>query len=155
MTPHGFAKLPAQPRQIIVVAAIFTDGSYEGDGNVAAKLKAEEIGTLIVDRLVKPVIDRIVQDQSMNDEARTARIEDEIFRIPSQPDDATIRSIQSQFPDLPTQDLVTDLTRGLDTAKNSIWGDLYGYVHKCCQYPPPDHISLAEWWHRKTRDGIL
>jgi len=151
MTPQGLVRLPAPPQQIIVAAAIFTDGSYEGDENVAAGLQAEQIGTLIVNRLMKPVIDPIIQDQSMNDEARTARVKDEIFHISSQPDRATTRSIQLQFPDLPTKDVVADLTRGLDTAKNDFWGDLYGYMHKCCQYPPPDHISLAEWWRWHNR----
>ena len=154
MTPQGFVKLPAQPQQIIVEAAIFSDGSYEGDENVAAGLVALEVGTSTVNRLMQPVIDGIVRDQSMNDEARTARIKDEIFHISSQPDRAATRSIHSQFPDLPTKDVVADLTRGLDAAKNQIWGDLYGYMHNCCQYPPPDHISLAEWWHMRQRIGI-
>jgi hypothetical protein len=152
-TPQGFAKAPAQLQQIIVAAAIFTDGSYEGDVHVAAKLRAQQIGVVALYRLITPVIDHVVQDQSMNDEARTARIKDEVFHIPSQPEDAASHSFQSQFPDLPTQEAVADLTEGLDTAKNDLWGDLYGYMHECCQYPPPDHISLAGWW--RTRKGIL
>jgi hypothetical protein len=142
----------ARQGQIIVAAAIFTDGSYEGDFNVAAKLKARQIGALTVHRLIKPVIDHIVQDQSMNDEARTARIKDEIFHIPSRPEDTDTRSLQSQFPDLPTQVAIADLAGGLDAARNEIWGDLYGYMHKCCQYPPPDHISLEDWWRRRERN---
>ena len=149
MTPHGLVKLPAPPQQVIVAAASFTDGSYEGEEHAAARLMAEEIGTSTIDRLMKPVIDRIVQDQSINDEARTAQVKYEIFHISSQPDRATTRSIQSQFPDVPASEVVTDLTHGLDTAKYFIWGELYGYMHKCCQYPPPDHVSLAEWWHNR------
>jgi hypothetical protein len=141
----------AQPGQMILAAAIFTDGSYEGEFDVAAKLKARQIGALTVHRLIKPVIERIVQDASMNDEERTARIKDEIFHTPNRPEDTDTHSLKSQFPDLPTQVAIADLARGLAAARNEIWGDLYGYMHKCCQYPPPDHISLAAWWRRRER----
>jgi hypothetical protein len=163
ITPRGdsqkelftFAQVGRMTPRITVVAAIFTDGSYEGDVDVAAKLKARQIGALTVDRLLKPAIDRVVQDQSMNDEARTARIKDEIFRVPSQPENAATHSLQSQFPDLPTQEAIADLTHGVNAAKNDIWGDLYGYMHKCCEYPPPDHISLAKWWHGERNSVSL
>jgi hypothetical protein len=153
MTPRGFMESPAQPQQVIVAAAIFSDGSYEGDHAVAVRLKSQQMGNLTVYRLMTPVIDRIVQDKSMKDDARTARIKDEIFRIPTQPDQPTLRAVQSQFPDLPTDVLIKDLTQGLDSARNNIWGDLYSYMHNCCQYPPPDHISLSEWW-KHTRHSI-
>jgi hypothetical protein len=74
------AKLPAQPQRIIVAAAIFTDGSYERDVRVAAKLKAPPIEARTVYSLMKPVIDHVVRDQPMNDETRTVRITDEICR---------------------------------------------------------------------------
>jgi hypothetical protein len=154
VTPQGFVELPAQAQRVIVAAAIFSDGAYEGDANVAAGLDAEETGAATVNRLMKPVIDRIVQDQTLDDEARTARIKEEIFHISSQPDRATIRSLKSQFPDLQVKDLVADLTRGIDAAKNYVWGDLYGYMHKCCEYPPPDRVSVAEWRRMRQRVGM-
>jgi hypothetical protein len=154
MTPQGLVELPPPAQQVIVEAAIFSDGSYEGDENVAAKLIAQQIADLAVNRRMTRVIDRIIQDQSLNDEARTAKIKDEVFHIPSQPDAAAARAMRAQFPHAPTKDLVADLTRGLDSAKNSIWGDIYGYMHKCCQYPPPDRVSLAEWWRMRQRIGM-
>lgn len=150
---EGDANLPAQQQQLIVAAAIFSDGSHEGDDHVAAGLKAEQIGDLTVYRLITPIIDRIVGDRAMNDEARTARIKEEIYRVSTQPDQATILALQSQFPSLPTEVLVESLTRGIDSARNRIWSDLYGYMNNCCQYPPPDHISLSTWWQH-TRHSI-
>jgi hypothetical protein len=106
-----------------------------------------------VNRRTAPIIDHIVQDKTLNDEVRTARTKDEIFRVSSQPGQATIGLLHKQFPKLPGETIVQSLTAGLDGAKDFLWGDLYGYVHNCCQYPPPDHILLADWW-RSTRHLI-
>jgi hypothetical protein len=76
-------KLPAQPQKITVAAAIFTDGSYEGDVRFAAKLKARQTEASTVDRLMQPVVGRIVGDQSIDDEARTALIKTSYFALPS------------------------------------------------------------------------
>jgi hypothetical protein len=148
---RGFGKLPARPERIVVAAAIFSDGSHEGDVHVAAKLEGQQIGMLILYRLIKPIIDHFVQDRSMDDEVRMTRIKDAIFRISSQPEDGALRTLESQFPNLPRQEAIVDLADALDAAKNDLWGDLYGYMTKCCQYPPSDHISLANWWRMRDR----
>jgi hypothetical protein len=146
MTPQGIVNLPSPPQQVVLEAALFSDGSYEGEPKVAARLKAERIEHLAFYRVITPVIDRIVGDSSINDDARVARIKDEIFRISSEPDAATLHSLEAKFPDVDPADLALDLTRGLDAAKEQIWSGLYGYVSKCCEYPPPDHISVPKWW---------
>jgi hypothetical protein len=149
MTPQGRLTLPAPPQQIVLEAAIFSDGSYEGEHKVAADLKAREMENLTFYRVIVPIIDRIVGDSSLNDDTRVARIKEEIFRISSEPDEATLHSLEADFPDVPSADLATDLTRGLDGVKNDVWGRLDAYVSKCCQSPPPDHISVPEWWQRQ------
>ena len=149
MTPQGVVKLPAPPQQIVLEAALFSDGSYEGENKVAARLKAKGIENLAFYLVITPAVDRIAGDPSLNDDTRVARIKEEIFRISSEPDKATLRSLEAKFPDVPATDLATDLTRELDDAKNDFWGRLYSYVSKCCQSPPPDHISVPEWWHRE------
>jgi len=148
MTARGEVFDPPGPQQVIVAAAIFTDGSHEGDDIFAARLEAQQIGKRVVGRIVTPLIDKIVGDHSLNDEVRTARIKEEIFRVSSDPDAAAKRAMQEKFPRAIALDLVTDLNRCLDAQKNAIWSDLYGYMNKCCQYPPPDHVSVAQWWSK-------
>lgn len=133
-----------------IAAAVFSDGSYEGDPELAARLYAKQIGQAAVNRLAMPVIGAIVHDQSLDDDARTARIKDAVFRI--QPDSGAARTLRRQFPRASAKDLAADLTQGFDFAKDSIWGDLYGYMHKCCEYPPPEHVSIAEWWRIEQRE---
>jgi hypothetical protein len=46
MTPQGRVKFLVPPQQIIVEAALFTDGSFEGKPEVAARLKAKQTENL-------------------------------------------------------------------------------------------------------------
>ena len=149
MTPRGRVENPPKPQQATVEAVLFTDGSFEGEPSVAAQVKTRQIANLAIYRLVTPVIDRIVADSSLNDNQRVARVKEEIYRISSGPDQPTMQFLQTLFPGVAAADLSTDLTRGRDAAKNGVWSDLYGYMNNCCEFPPPDHISVAEWWRRR------
>jgi hypothetical protein len=93
-------------------------------------------------RRIRPVIDHIIQDPALDDDARVARIREELHNLSNQPDDATIRVLRSQFPDLPTEAVAKHLTDGLDSARRNIWSGLYGYVHSSGTYPPPSHPPL-------------
>lgn len=152
MTPHGFVEDPVS-RGIVVAAAIFSDGLHEGDDEVAVELKSGQIGYGTQYRRIRPVIDRIIQDPVLDDDARVARIREELHNLSNQPDDATIRAMRSQFPDLPNEVVVKKLTDGLDSARRNIWSGLYSYVHSNGVYPPPSHPPpLAEWWRRYRQD---
>ena len=150
MTPQGIVKLPARPQQIVLEAALFSDGSTEGEPKAAPRLSAtresKQVGFIPV---ILPAMDRIVGDSSLNDDTRVARIKEEIFRVSSEPDKATLHSLEAKFPDVPAAELAADLTRGLDDAKKDFWSRLDIYVSKCCQSPPPDHTSVPEWWQRQ------
>ena len=144
----GFVEEPVS-RDIAVVAAIFSDGSHEGEDQFAAKLKAEEIGDETQYGRMGPVIDRIVQNAALDDNARTAQIRGQLQNLSDQAEEPTIRALASQFPNLPREGLVTDLTEGLESARRNLWSNLYSYVHSSATYPPPPHPPpVAEWWRR-------
>ncbi len=106
--------------------------SHQGDENVAVGLKSGQISYETQYRRIRPIIDRIIQDPALDDDARVALIQEELHNLSNQPDDATIRAVRSQFPDLPNEVVVKDLTDGLDSPG----------------HPPP----LAEWWRRYGLD---
>jgi hypothetical protein len=135
------------PRRITLAAAVFTDGSHEGDGRLAAQLESGQIGYRTQYRRISPAIDRLIHDPALDDDRRVARIQETLHSLSNQPDAATIRALQSQFPDLPHQAVVDDLSDGLDSARRNIWSEVYGYVHSSGTYPPPSHPPpLADWW---------
>ena len=148
MTPHGFVKEPASD-DITLAAAIFSDGSHEGDDQFAARLQTQQIANEIQYQRLAPVIDRIVHDSTLDDVTRTAQIREQLHNLSNQADEATLRAMTSQFPNLPRETVAKDLREGLDSARQNIWSSLYSHVHSSGTYPPPLHPPpMAEWWSR-------
>jgi hypothetical protein len=144
---------PSQ-RRIVVAAAVFTDGSHEGNDDLAARLKSGQIGYRTQHRRIEPSIDRIIRDAALDDDRRLARIREELHNLSDRPDAEAIRAMRSQFPDLQNDVVVKDLTDAFDSARQNIWGGVYGYAHSSGTWPPPSHPPpLAEWW-RTTREAI-
>jgi hypothetical protein len=142
------------PGRIVLAAAVFSDGSHEGEASLAAQLKSGQIGYRTQYRRMEPAIDRIIHDPSLDDDGRVARIRENLHDLSNQPDAATIRAMQSQFPDLSNEAVVADLTEGLNAARRNIWGQVYGYVHSSGTWPPPNRPPpLADWWLR-TRQAM-
>ncbi len=148
MTPRGFVEEPPS-NDIAVAAAIFSDGSHEGDDQFAARLQTRQIAGEIQYQRVAPSIDRIVQDSALDDQARTAQIREQLHNLSNQADEATLRAMTSQFPKLPRETVAKDLSEGLDAARQYIWSSLYSHAHSSGTYPPPLHPRpVAEWWSR-------
>jgi hypothetical protein len=133
-------------RDVAVVAALFSDGSYEGEPYAAAQLKSGQIGYEAQERRAIPIIDRIIRNSGLNDEGKVARIKDELSRLSNEPDDTTIRTMQTQFPVMSADIIRQDLTSALYLARVNIWSEVYGYVHTSGEYPPPVHPPpMSEW----------
>ena len=152
----GRAGEAAQP-EIMVAAALFSDGAAEGDDTAAARLKANQITELTQNRLITPIIDGILQDNSMNDDARIARIKEEIFHLPSEPDPAMVRAFQSQFPNLPAKAIGEDLKQGLGNAKNQLWYIFYPYEQARTSMPSTQPPALSRLWQdsRRAKNPVL
>ena len=109
-------------------------------------------------RLITPIVDDILQDQSMNDDARIARIQEQIFHLSSDPDPATVRMLQSQFPNLPAEAIDQDLKQGLDQAKQQFWHRFYPYEQARTSTPsehPPDLSRLWQGFRPATENPVL
>jgi hypothetical protein len=148
MTPQEFVEEPVS-NDIALAAAIFSDGSHEGDDQFAARLQTQRIAGEIQFQRLAPVIDRLVNDSTLDDATRTAQIREQLHNLSNQADEAALRSMTSQFPNLPRETVANDLRDGLDAARQNIWSSLYSHVHSSGTYPPPLHPRpIAEWWSR-------
>jgi hypothetical protein len=148
MTPHGFVEEPIS-NDITVAAAIFSDGSHEGDVQYAARLQTQQIAGKIQLQRAAPVIERIVNDATLDDAARAAQIKEQLHNLSNQADQATLRAVTSQFPNLPPETVAKDLRDGFDFARRNIWSSLYSHVHSSGTDPSPLHPRpVSEWWSR-------
>jgi hypothetical protein len=96
---NGIAPAPA-PCAFNLKAALFADGSYEGDANAAATLAARPYAAQFQSRRVHDLIDNIVADSSLDDTSRLARIRSELPRLSDEPDSTILEQIRLRFPGL-------------------------------------------------------
>jgi len=98
---NGTAPGPA-PCAFNLKAALFADGSYEGDASAAATLAVRPIAAQFQGRRVHELIDNIVADSSLDDTSRLARIRSELSKLSEKPDPTILEQIRLRFPGLPS-----------------------------------------------------
>jgi hypothetical protein len=132
----------------ILKAALFADGSYEGDANAAATMAALPYATQFQSRRVHELIDDIIEDSSLDDTSKLARVRSELPKLVVQPDPATLEQIQLRFPGL---SLV-----GLGSVNASINAALASKKQRALrafeefeELPKqgPSSRTLTEWWN--------
>lgn len=131
----------------ILKAALFADGSYEGDASAAAGLATPPIAAQFQSKRVHELIDNILADSSLDDTSKLTRIRSELPKLFEQPDPAVLEQIQLRFPDLPPD--------GLGSVKASIGAELaFGKkralraLEEFEKLPKqgPSSRSLTQWW---------
>ncbi len=137
------------PTLLVLRAALFQDGSYEGDPASAAPMVARRMGVRVqrerIDRLVGEVMD---DPAAGDDAARMARIRSAVDKLPEDPDPRMTEELRSRFPGLPEEvESVLDpaIRRGLADAKQSLVLQLQGIE----RLQKAGHgLTLAQWWER-------
>src|SRR5256884_1224243 len=135
------------PCAFILKAALFADGSFEGDAAAAATLAVPQIASEIQRRHLYALMDDILADPSRDDAAKLARTRSELSKLYENPEPAILEQIQLRFPGLPRTALdsvTSQLTASLSGEKQAILHDLESFANR-----PPDavpRLSLAQWW---------
>ena len=135
---------------IILAAALFADGTHEGDREAAARMYAQWMGHETQRRRADPAIQAILEDKTQDDDAKIARIRSELTKLPKKPDARMLDAMRAAFPGVPSTTMERDLAQGLDAGIHNIWGSLYSFEHQSGVYPPPkSRRPLKEWWPRR------
>jgi hypothetical protein len=135
------------PCAFILKAALFADGSFEGDATAAATLAVPQIANEIHYRQLHALMDNILADPSQDDAAKLARIRSELSKLYERPDPAILEQIQLRFPGLPRtalDSLRSQITASLSGEKQVTLHNLESFTNR-----PPDafpRLSLAQWW---------
>lgn len=127
-------------------AALFADGSYEGDATAAAILAVPQIAREIQRTHLHELMDSILADSSQDDASKLARIRSELSKLYEKPDPAILEQIQLRFPGLPPTalDSVSSQITALSGEKQVTLHNLESFANQ-----PPDvfpRLSLAQWW---------
>lgn len=149
LTSSGIAPEPA-PCAFILKAALFADGSYEGDVSAAAGLAAGPIAAQFQSRRVHELIDNILADSSLDDTSKLARIRSELPKLFEQPDSAILEQIHLRFPGLSPAELGSvnaAITATLVAGKQRAFLDLEEFEK--LPKEGPSSRTLALWWNAR------
>jgi hypothetical protein len=144
----------APPMSLVLEAAVFKDGSYQGDVQAAAEIAASRIGREIQRQRVDVLIEAILADGQADDNARVKGIRSGIAQLAEEPDADMVASVRSRFPGLSEQAL-EEAKRGLKTGlHNEKWlltSSLQNFEHansplSWFRRAPHRTDRLALWW---------
>ncbi|SPE39060.1 exported hypothetical protein [Candidatus Sulfopaludibacter sp. SbA3] len=135
------------PLQLVLEAAFFTDGSYEGDTQAAAEMAAQRLGSQVQRQQVDHVVTAILADAQSDDRAKVARIRSGVAQLSEEPDPQMVERVQTEFPglsDMAVRRLKISLGLALKVEKQSVELGLKDYERSQGQ---PGGFALAAWWH--------
>lgn len=142
---NGSVPRPA-PCAFILKAALFADGSYEGDASAAAVLAGPSIASQFQRRRVRGLIDSILADASLDDASRLSRIRSELPKLSGEQTPEILEQIRIRFPGLtPTAlDRVNaDIRVGFASEEKNVLRVLKDFEQLPNQ--SPHNRSLAQW----------
>ena len=125
----------------VITAALFTDGSYEGDWLTAARMADVYSGRLVqFERIVKRVDDLMSAPGS--DAARRETILQALKDFPNAPEATVLDRFKKDFPSLaqPHEQQLAYMKQGMGTARLTVLDHFEGWPQKA------SGKSLAQWW---------
>jgi hypothetical protein len=131
----------------VLAAALFADGSHEGDSEIAAPLYAMQLGREAQVRRADPLIRRIIADRALDEAGKIAQIRSALSGLSTVPEGPALGLMRKSFPDLPYATLKRDLAQGLEQGQRGLWSSLYEFEHQNAVYPrPKTHPPIERWW---------
>jgi hypothetical protein len=85
--------------ELLVTAAVFDDGSYEGDAATAARMAEEYLGDMVQFERIRKCTEEVLAG-SGSDEEKFNSIRDAITNLPIHPDQGVIDRLAQDFPSL-------------------------------------------------------
>lgn len=137
----------SRPSKLVIEAAIFGDGSYEGDPKIAATMDARQMGHQAELQLLNTLIAPILADTTATNDTRITRILAVIHQLPETPNPEMLVKLRGHFPDLSQQDLTAAsqaLTRSMSMEKRQ--SDFMVRQFQTHILPRHPNLQLAQWW---------
>jgi hypothetical protein len=126
-----------------LTAAIFSDGSNEGEPEAAAELKGRRTGYQSQRQRINALINPILEDKALDSPAKIVRIRAGLTSLDGKPDENLVREMRIQFPGLGADVSSADLQAGYRGGTQTVWSLLWQYEHRAKDAPPDE--TLAKW----------
>ncbi|MGA2967150.1 MAG: hypothetical protein ABSD64_13135 [Terriglobales bacterium] len=142
---------PSEQNGLLVDAALFDDGSYEGSLKWASFMAATKVGRWTEWEQIKPCVDEIIA-MDASDESKLEMIRE---AVPKLPEDfkLAMERLKKTYPALPMTDpfALDSLRSALHTAKVSLIATLDD--QKFLDKSPSQTETLAQWWASNVKNA--
>jgi hypothetical protein len=142
---------------IVLQAALFNDGSYEGDAHLSAQIAAGEFGKQAQLARINQEAEQIVAEEGVDDASKIERIRSAVQQLPDHPDKGVVAQFHAQFPTIPKD----ALTAAEIFLGNAMKGEMQ-VMDFNLQANEPNFLksmskgtfarSWADWWAAVTKD---
>jgi hypothetical protein len=134
------------PPFMVLEAAFFDDGSYEGDTQAVAEMTAERLASKIQRQRIDRLVAEVLADEQSGDDSKIERIRSEVARLSEAPDPQVVASVREQFPGLACEGVAwieMSVGRGLHIEKAAVTAGLQDFEQRR-SFPRP--ATLRQWW---------
>jgi hypothetical protein len=147
MTSAGFVEDVKPFPGYLITGALFDDDSFEGESLAVAEMEVSHLAFRVQSERAEQLVDSIIQDETIDDDAKIARIRSEVPKLSEEPDPSILAGIHARHPDLPRNAdkfLSPMLKGGFSNGKQTVLYALRDYERNNKNGPPK--MSLARWW---------
>jgi hypothetical protein len=85
---------------VVLVAAVFADGSHGGDPEIAARLEAARITLAGPHRELEELVKKVAEDPTLSDEQKIVRLRQEIEKLPGDSGRVALDQFRSRYSEL-------------------------------------------------------
>ncbi len=138
---------------IFLQAALYDDGSYEGNLPIAAGLAAHRLGHDMQRQRIRSLAEQILADPDLEVSGTIERIRAAVNQLAIEPDADSIPRLHTQFPDFPESagaGLASEVRNQMKAEKETTDRELQRYATE--NSPGTTLASFARWWAESNKD---
>lgn len=135
----------APPCTFVLEAALFADGSFEGDARTAARMESRDLAQESQRRRIRQLVQSILADPSVSESSQTARIRSALDNLSAQPDPAIFDKLRLKFPSLLTSELPSVNADAKAALANERALALQALERFETSHPAPSAAAWSQW----------
>ena len=151
-TADGYTPTSPSDQQIQIKAAVFDDGTYEGDAETAAAIRGFRAGEkMMLPRLIR-LLERALNSSNTDLTEALKNLEDQVSSVESDADSQIVQSLTSEFPPASngrSKEIKTAIEVSATTLKSTLLKEIQTLENGGAQSL---NVDLYRTWLTKTRE---
>jgi hypothetical protein len=150
-TPGGYVPISPTDQQIVIKAAVFEDGTYEGDAETAVVVRGYQAGEKMVLPKLIPLLESALNSSHADLQEALKNLESQVTPVATDADPQIVRTLSSEFPQV--RDASREIKETMEFTATTIKTTLLKEIHTL-QNEEAQRVTadLYRTWLTKTRE---